>query len=324
MKNKKWVSYIVIGYMLFALLWWSILLYQKNHESFTAKVELMKIQSNVPSDKALAANAEYQSLYSYYKRQANMILGEGIVFGFLLLLGFWLIQRAFNKELAASKQQTNFLLSVTHELKSPLTSIKLGLETLKKRELSHQLVQDIAETSLSESDRLQLLIEDLLLSAKLENTTNTYQLVKVDWSKELIMFVNQFQSSRSDIKIKTDVSPDICIYADANALYTIHSNLVENAAKYGERSDIDVSLSKHKDVAILQIRDEGIGIRTEDKDKIFNKFYRVGSEETRTSKGTGLGLYICNRIVAIHKGQIKVNDNSPKGSIFEVSIPLFT
>ena len=101
------------------------------------------------------------------------------------------------------------------------------------------------------------------------------------------------------------------------------NNLLENAVKYTPADKpVSVSLLRKKHIAQLQVADEGPGIPDKEKPKIFNKFYRVGNEETRKSKGTGLGLYLTARIVKQHKGKISISDNQPRGSVFEISLPL--
>ena len=100
-------------------------------------------------------------------------------------------------------------------------------------------------------------------------------------------------------------------------------NLLENAVKYGDQSpNIDTQISQKNGSIFCEISDNGIGISDKEKKHIFKKFYRVGSEETRTTKGTGLGLYIVKEIVKAHGGEIRVEDNFPKGTRFKITLPL--
>lgn len=312
----KWLSYIVISYMLLALVWWTILLHTKNREVYEAEVENLKITQHNKSE-------TYEFLTKNYKRQANMILGEGMVFGVSLLIGIWLIQRSFARELETKEKQNNFLLSVTHELKSPLTTINLSLETLKKRKLEHEMVRDVSESALGESHRLERLINDLLLASKLDQK---YQFNKeiIDLSALVAETVDRYKDKSEQIVIKDDIVRNLNITGDGKAIEKVMTNLIENAIKYGESSPIHVSLSpdRQSGMAVLKVCDEGPGVPLKERNNIFQKFYRIGSEQTRKTKGTGLGLYIVDRITEGHGGSVSFHENQPKGAIFEVKLPL--
>ncbi|MCB0648270.1 MAG: HAMP domain-containing histidine kinase [Saprospiraceae bacterium] len=312
----KWLSYIVISYMLLALVWWTILLHTKNREVYEAQVENLKItQHNTPET--------YEFLTKNYKRQANMILGEGMVFGVSLLIGIWLIQRSFARELETKEKQNNFLLSVTHELKSPLTTINLSLETLKKRKLEHDMVKEVSESALQESHRLERLINDLLLASKLDQKYQ-FSKEKIDLSTLVSETINRYKDRSEYFVFTDDVQENVHINGDGKSVEKILTNLIENAIKYGESSPIHISLSSDKQngVAILKVCDEGPGVPLKERNNIFQKFYRIGSEQTRKTKGTGLGLYIVDRIAEGHGGSVSFHENQPKGSIFEVKLPL--
>ena len=131
-----------------------------------------------------------------------------------------------------------------------------------------------------------------------------------------------FQQSSGSHQFKVQVEKDIHIMADKNGIHSLVLNLLENAQKYTPAgSDIEVKLFQINEDVFLQVCDNGPGIVDIEKRKIFEKFYRIGNEETRTTKGTGLGLYICRFIALKHKGRIVVQDNYPQGCIFEVVIP---
>lgn len=312
--SMKWLSYLVISYMLLALIWWTILLHSKNQQAFDSKAALMTIQGNL---------TEIAPLESEYKRQANMILGEGIVFGVSLLLGIWLIQRSFSRELEVRERQNNFLLSVTHELKSPLTSINLSLETMRKRTLSQEMIKDISDTALGESHRLENLINDLLLATKLDHE---YAFLKTntDVSTMIKEILDEYFLNRDNVVLHHHIQDAIFADIDQAAFEKVVTNLIENSIKYGNGQKIEVNLLKEQDNKSfkLEVKDEGPGIPIKEREKIFQKFYRVGSENTRKTKGTGLGLYIIERIVEGHHGTVSYLENKPTGAIFEVKIPM--
>ena len=124
-------------------------------------------------------------------------------------------------------------------------------------------------------------------------------------------------------KFLTEIEKDIYIYGDRFSFSSVIYNLIENAIKYSAAdAEITVALTGDEKNAYLSVKDTGIGIPGTEKSRIFERFYRIGTEETRKTKGTGLGLFIVKHVVEMHKGSIQVKNNSPKGSIFEVSIPV--
>jgi K+-sensing histidine kinase KdpD len=251
-----------------------------------------------------------------------MIASEGSVFLTLLFLGILRVRGTFKREQELSKQQKNFLLSITHELKSPIASIKLQLETIAKRNLDKEQQLQMLNNAISDSDRLTGLVEKVLLATKIENSSFALEKKQINFSEMLNgLILKQQYFSKHNYLCK--ITPDIFLFANELAIESIVLNLLENAEKYSpENSTIKIELSAKQNNAVLSITDEGIGINDEDKRKIFTKFYRVGSEETRTTKGTGLGLYIVWFLAKQHKATLTVKDNTPKGSIFEVNFLL--
>ena len=313
--------------MLIAIAWWSILLFTKNKDAFLAKSELNKIgmiaEGLVQSDKDFFDTEVYQKLEAEYKRQEWMILGESLVFIFSLIIGVYLINRGYNKEINAAQQRRNFLLSITHELKSPIASIKLVLETFIKRELGAQHINQLSSNALKETDRLNDLVNDLLLAAKVETAYTPY-LETIDVKQFLGEIIERLQNKYPAVEFGfRKPEQEIIIQGDKTGLTSVAVNLLENAVKYGsEHPKISVVLRQDKRASLqLEFADNGIGIPEKEKKKIFERFYRVGNEDTRRTKGTGLGLYIVNQIVLAHKGTIDVLNNRPKGTIFSISLP---
>ena len=159
----RFLSYGVIAYMIMAFAWWAILLFNKNRDAFQARSELLRLEMTAEG------GAEYRDLARHHRRQEWMILGEASVFGLAMIMGIWLISRAYNKEIQVGIQQKNFLLSVTHEFKSPLSGIKLMLETLTRRKLDQSRVKELAGSGLEEAERLHVLLNNILFAAKLES-----------------------------------------------------------------------------------------------------------------------------------------------------------
>lgn len=322
------LSYGVIAYMTMALAWWSILLFTKNRDAFLAKREntqlIMVARGEIAPDdqEAFFQSAPYQRLEAQYRSQEYMILGEATVFVISLAIGVWLINRGYNKEMMAAQQRRNFLLSITHELKSPIVSIRLVLETFQRRSLPKDKADKLVHNGLVEAERLNTLVNDLLLSAKLE-TAYQPQMEAIDLAQLLEDILEQMDAKYPRASISFNkLTPIDKIAGDKAGLTSVILNLLENAVKYSPgQAGIEARISQEGDFITLEIADQGIGIDEKEKNRIFEKFYRIGNEDTRTTKGTGLGLYIVKQIVQAHKGRISVLPNAPKGTVFRVEIP---
>ena len=321
------LSYVVIIYMLLAFSWWSILLYVKNNDAFQAKatyLELIKIGSKqIASEEEFYLSQEYQDLKAKYKRQERMIFGEAMVFILSLMAGIWLINRGYQNEVQLARQKRNFLLSVTHELKSPLASIRLILETFQKRELTNEQKQQLGENGIKENDRLSNLVNNLLTATRMETLYKPEREV-IDIQDVLDSEVKRIRNLYPKRNIRfTKQNDQFQVNLDPSGFISILTNLVENALKYSEINEpVEILLTKSNNEAILKVSDRGIGIPPDEKQNIFSQFYRIGNEDTRKTKGTGLGLYIVKQIVQAHGGKISITENIPKGSIFEVRLPI--
>ncbi|MGZ3872879.1 MAG: sensor histidine kinase [Mucilaginibacter sp.] len=252
----------------------------------------------------------------------GMIMAEGPIFLFIFFAGAYSLHRSINRERRLQEQKKNFLLSVTHELKSPLASIKILLQTIQKRDLTKEQVLNFIGKSLMDIERLDDMVENMLLAAKIENRSYTFPKDKFSLSVLVDSIVNRLQITKCEGTqqiIDAEIEPKIEITGDKFALTSVVTNLIENAIKYsGPCETVAVKLFSKDGKVFLEVADHGIGIADHEKNRIFDRFYRVGSEETRNTKGTGLGLYIVKEVLDKHQASIKVKDNRPVGSIFEV------
>jgi len=289
---------------------------QLNNEIYYLKTELNVMKGESLDAVVINGNKLNEKLHKRW----IMISGEGIVFIGILFSGIFQIRKTFKREEELSKQQQNFLLSVTHELKSPIASAKLQLQTLQKHELSREKQREILANAIADTDRLNTLVENILLAAKIENS--------IDWLHRENDNLSEFITDRMKQAIASfsykqnivlNIEAGINMNFDRTTFSSIILNLFENAAKYSPAdSTITVSLKKQNHKIMLSVADQGAGIPDNEKVNIFRKFYRVGNEETRKTKGTGLGLYIVNYLVKQHDGIISVKNNTPEGSVFEV------
>lgn len=251
-----------------------------------------------------------------------MIMGEGSVFIVVFFVGAYSLHKSINRQRKLQEQKKNFLLSVTHELKSPLASIKILLQTIQKRDLTKEQVLDFIGKSLRDIERLDDMVENMLLASKIDNRSYTFPKDRFNLSVLVDSIVNRLQINKCEGTqqiINAEIEPKVEITGDKFALTSVVTNLIENAIKYsGPCETVEVKLFSKEGKVYFEVADHGIGIADQEKSRIFDRFYRVGSEETRNTKGTGLGLFIVKEVLDHHQASIKVKDNRPAGSIFEV------
>lgn len=298
---------------------------QKNEEAFEERIRSEKLfynhQNNLPETSAdFLQTPAYRGIHERYLRQKLMIIGEGSVFLLLLTIGCIRLWFTFRKEIALARQQNNFLLSITHELKSPLASIKLSLQTLLKRVSLEEKFLKLTENSVDDVDRLTALVDNILYAARMED--ESFVLPKEMENISLItqQVLEKFQSTHKDtVQLTANIESDILLETDKMAFTSLLQNLIENAIKYSPvNTEVRVSLRKNAGGITLEVKDNGIGIPERERNAIFKKFYRIGNEETRNTKGTGIGLFIVKKIVEMHRGNIRVADNQPKGTVITV------
>ena len=320
------LSHFVIIYMLLAFGWWSYhlwcqndLLLQKGKENLELRFDRQNRGLNLTK---LADTAEYKAILRKWEKERRMVAAEGIFFTICLITGMWLINRSSRREITLAHQRRNFLLSITHELKSPLASIILIIETIcMRKSLERSQIEQLCQAGLKDADRLKHLVEDLLLAARLEDKwqplaepVNLNALARDICSGLQV----RFPKANLAISIPEDFPP---VQADKAGLTSVVQNLLENAIKYSpEGTLVKFTAEKANGRLRLQVIDEGQGIPDAEKKAVFQKFYRLGNEETRQATGTGLGLYIVQQVVKAHGGHIQLTDNQPKGAIFTLDM----
>ena len=306
------VYWVMLIYIIAALIWWALLLIQQNDEiSNLQRVNLYAVSQGVP------ASGQLEQIEVQRNRNFAKYVGEGGFFLFLILLGAVYIYRAVRKQFQLQLQQKNFLMAITHELKTPIAVSRLNLETLQKYNLDEARQAKLLQMTLQETMRLDTLINNILIASQLEGASYKISKEEIDFSDLANDVVDQFSSRYPERKLITDIQEDIDINGDILLLKLLISNLLENANKYSPRDlPIQVDLYKKQNSIMLEVKDQGAGIADEEKKNVFKKFYRVGNEETRRTQGTGLGLYLCKKITEDHNGQVEVKDNQPQGSKF--------
>jgi signal transduction histidine kinase len=259
------------------------------------------------------------------KRRTVMFFGEGVIFLAIILLGGFFVYLAIYKQMKLSQQQQNFLMAVTHELKSPIAAAKLNLETLRKHKLDEGKQHRLLDNTIRETNRLDQLCNNILLASQMESQRYQLYLEDLDFSALLEAGVKEIQSRIPTHTIQAHILPDVWLNGDKFMLQIVLSNLIENAAKYSPKNTvIDVTLSATGNQLKLKVTDQGPGIPIDERRRIFLKFYRIGNENTRKSKGSGLGLFLTEKIVQQHGGTIIVKDNVPAGASFEITWPVYS
>lgn len=236
------------------------------------------------------------------------------------MIGAVFVYRATRRQFRLSMQQQNFMMAITHELKTPIAVTKLNLETLQKRRLDETQQQRLISNSLQETNRLNSLCNNILLASQLE--AGNYKIARnnVDLSTVAKTCIEEFQQRFPDRKIDGNIEERIYILGEELLLLMMMNNLVENAIKYSPKDKaINVRLERKDGFIEFKVSDEGPGVEEKERKKIFEKFYRIGNESTRNAKGTGLGLYLVKKIAHDHRGKVAVNINEKNGSIFTVS-----
>jgi signal transduction histidine kinase len=310
------VYWFLLAYIVAALVWWFIELNNQNRQMTAHDIGQLKKDSPGYFE-------EVQKLTLKEKRKTAQYIGEGAVFFLVIMAGAIFIFRAVRRQLKAGQQQQNFMMAITHELKTPIAITKLNLETLLKRKLDESQSQKLLQKSIQETNRLNSLCNNILLVSQIEDRRYNITEEHIDLSALVNESVQEFSSRFPQHSYHTAVAEEIYIHGDRLLLQLAINNLVDNATKYsGKAAFITISLTADAGKIKLSVKDEGKGIADADKKKIFEKFYRAGNKATKEAKGTGLGLYLTKKIAVQHKATISVTDNVPAGSIFTIEFSL--
>ncbi|MFM6924552.1 MAG: sensor histidine kinase [Ferruginibacter sp.] len=306
--------WILLAYILAALVWWFIALNRQN-----------KLMTKYEMEQVHATDINYQArineIKAIEKRKTAQYIGEGVTFFLLIMAGAVFVFRAVRRELRISREQQNFMIAITHELKTPIAVAKLNLETMQKRKLDEPQQKRLIQTTLEETNRLNALCNNMLLSSQMEAGGYRITNEETNFSELAANCVQDFVRRYPHQKIEATIAPDIFISGDRLLLQMLANNLIENAIKYGSKEfPVSVSLTEVNNTIAFRVKDQGKGIASEEKAKIFSKFYRVGNAATKAAKGTGLGLYLCKKIAERHNANISVTDNTPSGAIFTVTL----
>jgi len=253
-----------------------------------------------------------------------LILTEGLLLLISILVGVYVIFLYWKKQSALVREQRHFISQVTHELKSPLASLQLHLETIRRHQPSPEKLAAFLETMLSDTTRLNGLIDNLLSASRVEQKHWRLDLQTIDFSAfvEKYFRARQFTLPKAG-KLTMEIKPGIHAAVDREAMETVLRNLLENAVLYSDKFPrIRVSLGTEGNNCCLAITDQGRGIDFNEQKKIFKMFYRIRRKDENI-RGTGLGLFIVHATVRRHHGQVKVESiGKDQGTTFKIYLPL--
>ncbi|MFT3884790.1 MAG: HAMP domain-containing sensor histidine kinase [Flavobacteriales bacterium] len=222
-----------------------------------------------------------------------------------------------------ARQQEDFLLATSHELRTPIAGLKLHLRTLQRPGLNEEQRASLQATALSEADRLGTLTEKILLATRLGEALPVPAIEAFDATAE-VRELARIASLTYGKAHRIEVAPTAAVelHTDLQAFRSVATNLLENACKYAPiGTAVRMDLVRSPAGTELRVIDEGPGITPEERPRIFEKFYRSGDESTRATKGTGLGLYIVHRLMRGLGGRIEHRPAAPRGSIFAATFP---
>lgn len=307
------ILFIVIAVVAFAqAVWWIVFMAMLVDE----KVEIAEQLGASPENVALIQEQEI--------RRQIMVGLEGTFFLVLILAGAWVIYRSLVKTEQLKFNQQNFMMAVTHELKTPLASMMVSLDAIGSEKIPDEKKQALVPRMKEDIRRLEKLIDNVLQAGRFDRHESPLEMQSVDLSRVVRSSVERLTNLHTEVPlaVKQSIEPGIQMQADPAALSRAVEAVLENSLKYhdGEQIRIDISLSRQDSQAILRIADNGVGIKKEHLNQIFERFFRVGSELTRTRPGSGLGLYLANEIVRMHRGRMAAYSDGPgKGAAFTMT-----
>lgn len=313
MKKKDSIVYYVIIFALAQLAWMGLLalwiyIYVSNYIIFEQVGDQLSPQITIDTPNALVF-------------AGGIVLIAGIATGMSILI------RNLGAQINLNKMYDNFIANITHELKSPLASIQLYLQTLKSRSVPKEKQNEFLQSMLHDAKRLQKLIDSILEISALEQKRVAHNFEVYEFGNLFNKLLNgskkQYRLDDKSFTIKGN--PGIMCVVDPNAIKIVIDNLVDNAIKYSNKEiKIDVKLSHLGNKAQMKFVDNGIGVPINEQKNIFKKFYRIYRKDIPNLKGTGLGLYWVKSIMKVHGGKINISsDGIGKGTTFVLELPVF-
>ena len=283
---------------------------------------------NLPPWKLLLRENKPGFIATLLKAGSGIYLFIFILIALLMVLGFVFTIYTLNEEFRLNKLKSEFISNVSHELKSPLTSIRMMTEMLQNHRVeSEERKSAYYSVMLEESEHLSHLIDNILDFSRMEEGGKKYDLIDLDVNELFLKFLESTRERLPEPGFDIRYSrPDRIpvIQADKNAILQVFYNLVDNAIKFsGTSRQIDINLLSKDDELLLCVKDYGIGISSKDQEKIFDRFYRCDEPQRMGIKGSGIGLTIVKKIMEAHNGRLTLESRPGEGSTFCVHLPIY-
>ena len=307
----------LLAYVVAALIWWFISLEKQNR--LIAERDRNYLLEHRQAISPLEFETRLQQVDRQEVKNTTKHLSEGITFLALIGLGAVWVYRSVRRRIRLQQQQEQFIMAVTHELKTPIAVARLNLETLQRYPLEGEKRDRLLKTTLDETARLNFLTNNILVASQLADRGFRTDKTELDLASLLRDCLRDFQKRFPDRIVMAEIPDEVVLNGDPLLLQILVNNLLENAQKYAPReTPIELKLSENGGSVRLEVIDQGPGIPLTERKRIFNRFYRIENETTRKTQGTGLGLYLCKKIAQAHRADISVTDHAPQGSNFAV------
>ncbi|MFN3267011.1 MAG: sensor histidine kinase [Deinococcales bacterium] len=328
---------LVVVFLVVQVSWWIIFQrgYIDAHVTQTASAWALQAEyasqlpeANLPAylervhpDRVVVNTASLEAFRERQERYLRMFAFELPFFLLVTLLGLWVIWQSLQSDKELRRRQENFLMAASHELRTPISSLKLLLETLQMRQLPPEKQGEVLERTNLELERLQRTTERVLATARLERDTQTvlepHDLGR--WVERSIELQRHSLEARG-ARLELHLGYDLIVPINPEALEIVLGNLLDNAIKYTLSTDkpIIVSVFASHAKVFLTVEDRGMGISSKETKYVFDQFYRVGSELTRVAKGLGLGLYLVKALTERMNATVQL-ESLPVGTRFVLS-----
>jgi two-component system phosphate regulon sensor histidine kinase PhoR len=270
--------------------------------------------------------SEWNELVNRYRRRVVLVLSEGAFFVVAMITGIALMWRVLRREGALEREQQSFISAVTHELKTPIAGIRLSLETVISGRTDAEGRGKFLSNALADVERLANLVEKILEVTRYAGGGHRLSIAVGDLSillEDEVSVAERHATPRGAV-LEADIAPGVQASFDPEAIAIVLSNLIENAIKYAQGSPprVWVRLAIEHGEAVIEVRDNGVGLASRELERIFQPFYRVGDEITRRTPGTGIGLYVAREIVRAHGGRLTATSAGPgSGATFRFTLP---
>ncbi len=307
----------------------SLLLLAPGNENLIRQLQESYPQLLFDNQQFVVDNRAVIELEQQQRGYIRMFAFEGPFFVLVVLFGLYIIALSLRTERELKRRQQNFLSAISHEFRTPIGTLRLLIETALYRSLSPEKQRDYLQRMDRELTRLETTSEQVLASARLEQTGTSPQLTATELNREVREIVQRSKPGLEarGVSLLVDYSPEsLPVSLEPSAFNIVINNLLDNAVKYSpeDNKPIRLHLETRGHLVMLHVEDQGVGISESEAKNIFDKFYRVGSEMTRDSTGVGLGLYLVKSITEAMNGWVKyeaLDKEQGRGSRFTVILP---